>query len=83
MWKILIADEALAGLDPWMRHQVLQIFAKLSSQGKTILLATHDIALAHAWADTVVLLEHGTVAAALPATEFFADATLLARICPP
>ena len=80
--EILIADEALAGLDPWMRHQVMEIFARLSAQGKTIVLATHDIGLARSWADTVVLMEGGTVAAVRPAAEFFADAGLVARINP-
>jgi cobalt/nickel transport system ATP-binding protein len=80
--EILIADEALAGLDPWMRHQVMEIFDKLSAQGKTIVLATHDIGLARAWADTVVLMEGGTVCAVQPAAVFFANPGLVARINP-
>jgi hypothetical protein len=59
-----------------------QIFAKLTSQRKTIVLATHPIPLARAWADTVVHLVRGIVWAELPAVDFFADATLFARISP-
>ena len=81
--EILIADEVLASLDPWMRHQVLAIFEKLMALGHTIILATHDLELARRWADLVVLMEKGRVAAAAPAGEFFRDSELLARISPP
>jgi cobalt/nickel transport system ATP-binding protein len=44
--SVLLADEMLANLDPWMRLQVIDIFERLVGQGKTILLATHDLHMA-------------------------------------
>lgn len=43
---ILIADEPTGNLDSNTAEQVMQIFEELASQGKTILMVTHDRTLA-------------------------------------
>lgn len=77
---ILLADEVTASLDPWMRAQVLDIFAHLTRQGTTVVLATHDLAIARQWADLVVLLDGGQVLGTAPPSEVDA---LLTRVGSP
>lgn len=76
---VLIGDECLAALDPWMRQQLLGLFTDLATQGISILLATHDLHLAQTWAQRVVVLEQGTVVADLAAAQLFRDPRWLAR----
>jgi cobalt/nickel transport system ATP-binding protein len=61
--QVLLADEVIASLDPWMRRQVLDIFDHLVGLGKAVLLSTHDVHLAKAWADEVLVMEEGCIAA--------------------
>lgn len=74
--QVILADETLAGLDPWMRQQIFAIFNQLVAEGTTILLATHDLEVARCWADLVVVMDAGRVVGAAPPTQFFADPTL-------
>jgi cobalt/nickel transport system ATP-binding protein len=74
--RVLLADEATAGLDPWMRQQVFAIFNRLVGQGVTVLLATHDLEVARHWADLVAVMDAGRVAVAAPAAQLFADPAL-------
>ena len=79
---ILLADEVTTSLDPWIRRDVLGIFQRLVAQGKTVVLATHDVELARRWADLVVVMDAGRVVAVASPDRVFADRALLAHICP-
>lgn len=59
--KVLILDEPAASLDPKHRKLVRSIVEGLSEKGLTILMATHDVDYAYAWADEIVLLHEGKV----------------------
>lgn len=59
--KVLILDEPAASLDPKHRKLVRSIVEQLSKKGLTILMATHDVDYAYAWADEIVLLDGGRV----------------------
>lgn len=59
---VLLLDEPTAGLDPKGERSLLQILGERQKQGTTILFATHDVDLAFAWADTIVILSHGRIA---------------------
>jgi cobalt/nickel transport system ATP-binding protein len=76
---LLIADEVTANLDLSMRRQLFTIFQRLVDQGKTIMLATHDIEFARYWADLVVVMEAGQVIAAGTSETIFADQALMAQ----
>lgn len=78
--SILVADESLAMLDPWMQQQMIEIFDHLAQRGMTILLATHDLRLAQRWPDLVVVMEQGQVAACDSPAQVFADPILKSRI---
>jgi cobalt/nickel transport system ATP-binding protein len=76
---LLIADEVTANLDPWMRRQLFTIFQRLVAQGKTVVLATHDVDFARYWADLVVVMEAGRVIAADAPDRIFADEELMVQ----
>jgi cobalt/nickel transport system ATP-binding protein len=75
---VLIADEPTASLDPWMSRQVFAIFERLVKQGKTVVLATHNIDVVKRWADLVVVIEQGVVLAVDTPENIFADEELMA-----
>lgn len=78
--RVLLADEVLGGLDPWMRGEVLVIFERLVAQGCSIALTTHDLHLARSWPDQVVVMEAGRVVVADAPQHIFDDPAVLARI---
>ncbi len=80
--RCLLIDEATSGLDLWARQQMVQVFDRLAAQGCTVVLATHDLALVRRWADHVIVLEAGNVAATAPAAQVWADPALRALIAP-
>ncbi|NJL06208.1 MAG: ABC transporter ATP-binding protein [Chloroflexaceae bacterium] len=77
--RILLADEALSTLDPWMRLHMLAIFERLVAQGKSILLATHDLHTVRTWAERVIVMRAGQVLADAPPAQLFSDPVLLTR----
>lgn len=59
--EILILDEPTAHLDPSHQRDVAALILRLKrDEGKTILVATHDLNFASLIADQVVALRHGT-----------------------
>lgn len=59
--SVLLLDEPTAGLDNYYSAQVLQYLETLENGERTILLATHDIALAYEWADQIMVMEAGRI----------------------
>jgi lipoprotein-releasing system ATP-binding protein len=57
---VLLADEPTGNLDRANGERVAEVFAELSSQGQTIVMVTHDLALA-ARARRMVRMEDGMV----------------------
>lgn len=58
---VLIFDEPTSGLDPSGSEDIMELLDELNSQGKTIIISTHDIELAYPWADRVILLLGGKI----------------------
>ncbi|HIJ80163.1 MAG TPA: ATP-binding cassette domain-containing protein [Desulfuromonadales bacterium] len=61
--KVLILDEPFAGLDPCMAAEFMVILEELYREGATLIIATHDLDLAYAWADDSVILQDGRLLA--------------------
>ncbi len=59
--SLLVADELINALDPWARQQVFAILDRLVQDGKTVLLATHDMDVAFGWGERVIWMEAGRV----------------------
>nr|WP_269811294.1 ATP-binding cassette domain-containing protein [Kineosporia rhizophila] len=57
---VLVLDEPTAGLDPAAGVEAVDALARLHAQGTTLIMATHDVDLALAWSDEVVVLSGGT-----------------------
>jgi cobalt/nickel transport system ATP-binding protein len=61
---VIVVDEPMAYLDPAGQRDVIAVLNHLNQQGTTIVIATHDVDLAAAWAEQVIILKEGTVWAA-------------------
>ncbi len=61
---ILLADEPVAGLDPYHRLEVMEHLAGLAATGTGIVVVLHDLALAARFCRRLVLLDKGRIAAA-------------------
>jgi cobalt/nickel transport system ATP-binding protein len=83
--KLLILDEPSAGLDPEGVRNLLITLDELHARGTTLLMATHDLDLACAWADEIALLQSGRVLKQGEVAEIMSDAGLLkqAHLCVP
>lgn len=60
---ILVLDEPTAFLDPAGQEELLQVLEGLHRQGRTLVMATHDVDLAAEWAQEVIVLVEGRVIA--------------------
>ena len=63
---ILIFDEPFSGLDPLVSKYLMALLEDLHEEGKTILMGTHNVDIAHSWADKIIILYEGEVFAAGP-----------------
>lgn len=57
--KVIILDEPVAYLDPQGKKELMRILDELGWEGKTIIIATHDVDLAAEWAQKVVIIKDG------------------------
>lgn len=57
--QLLVLDEPFAGLDPIMAAEFIAILEDLHQGGTTLIIATHDLDLAYAWADDAIVLRNG------------------------
>ncbi len=74
---VIIVDELMSTLDPWVRLHIIAIFERLHRHGKTLMLATHDLTVVESWATYVIVMAAGrTLFAGSPAT-LLSDAALL------
>jgi cobalt/nickel transport system ATP-binding protein len=81
--RLLVLDEPTAGLDPAGVEALLATLTELEARGTTPVLSTHDVDLAHRWADDVAVVADGRVHAG-QADAVLGDADLLrtARLGP-
>ncbi len=75
--EVVIADEPTAGLDPETTGRVLNLLDTMHHAGRSIVISTHDVELALAWADHVIVLDKGRLLAEGPPDSVLADDPLL------
>jgi polar amino acid transport system ATP-binding protein len=59
--RALLCDEITSALDPELKHEVLEVLARLKQEGMTLVLVTHEIGFARRAADRVVVLADGKI----------------------
>ncbi|MGU3422346.1 ABC transporter ATP-binding protein [Methylobacterium sp. D54C] len=74
--RLLLLDEPLSALDLRHQHAVLTVLRSLAADGLIVLAVLHDLSLAATWADRVVLIHGGGVAADGPPERAVTAATL-------
>ncbi|QJE03261.1 ABC transporter ATP-binding protein [Massilia forsythiae] len=57
--EVLLLDEPMAGLDAPMQRELTALLDGLAARGVTVLLSTHDVDFAYAWADDIHLMAAG------------------------
>jgi ABC-type Mn2+/Zn2+ transport system ATPase subunit len=62
---VLLLDEPLSGVDRPSALQIERVFKELQAEGRSLLVATHDVGQARAW-PRVLCLNHGQVAFGAP-----------------
>jgi len=77
--RILLLDEPSAGLDPRGVMDLISALRVISDLGTTIVLTTHDMELAYAWADRIAVFGDRRVAAIGEPETVFCDDELLKR----
>ena len=71
--QLLIADEPTTGLDVTTQKAVMDLVVELTrSRGMSTILITHDLGLAAAYCDRVVVMEKGRVVETAPSADIFA-----------
>lgn len=76
---VLLLDEPTANLDVEHQLQILGLVEKLVDGGKAAVVAMHDLSLAARFADRIVVLAHGGVAASGSPEEVITEEML--RLC--
>lgn len=76
--EVLLLDEPTAGLDPEGVAEARFVLERLVAAGASLVLATHDVNFALAWADRVIILTPGEVVCGDPVT-LLGDVDLLSR----
>jgi len=70
--RLLIADEATTALDVTTQAQIMELLAELQAElGMTLLLISHDLGLAGAYADEVIVMYAGRIVEQAPAARLF------------
>lgn len=75
--EVIIFDEPTASLDPRSAEQLEQVLHRLSAEGKTLLLSTHDVDFAYRWAERAVVFHEGRILADGDVLDVFRDEAVL------
>ncbi len=75
--EIIIFDEPTASLDPLNAAMLEEVLEKLSREGKTLLLSTHDVDFAYRFADRILVFDNGRILADGTPLEVFKNISVL------
>ncbi len=71
--EVMIFDEPTAALDPLNAAMLEDVLSRLSAQGKTLLISTHDMDFAYRWAERLVVFCDGQIIADGSPVDILAD----------
>lgn len=75
--EIILLDEPAASLDPAGEERLGRVLARLSDEGRTLLISTHDMDFAFRWATRAVVFSAGRILADGTPQAVLADETVL------
>jgi energy-coupling factor transporter ATP-binding protein EcfA2 len=76
---VLIVDEPTGGLDQETGQRVMDTLCELNQNGKTIIIITHDMALASRYTRRVIVLHQGKILIDGPTHEVFSKPEILSK----
>jgi polar amino acid transport system ATP-binding protein len=68
---VMLLDEPTSALDPELSQEVIAAIRQLAEQGLTLMIATHEMAIARDFADRVMFMVQGELVEDAPAQHFF------------
>jgi len=71
--KVLLLDEITSALDPELVGEVLAVVQELATEGRTMILVTHEMAFARDVADRVVFTDQGRIVIDAPPAKVFGE----------
>lgn len=77
--EVVLFDEPAAALDPLSADMLEEVLEKLSAEGKTLLVSTHDVDFAYRWAERILVFDQGKIIADDTALEVFQKEHILAK----
>ncbi|MCL4105296.1 UNVERIFIED_CONTAM: hypothetical protein GTU68_055427, partial [Idotea baltica] len=69
--KALLFDEPTSALDPELEQEVIRVIKDLAAEGRTMIIVTHDMALARDVSDHVIFLHQGRIEEQGPPDQLF------------
>ncbi len=78
--ELLLLDEPTAYLDRQQTRHLLAELDRIHTSGTTIVMATHDLDLAYAWADWVIVLHEGQLVLSEQAQQVFTQVDILNQL---
>ena len=62
--QVVIMDEPLNGTDPVQRVQIIELIQRLGAEGRTVIVSSHILHEVERFADRILVIVHGRLAAA-------------------
>jgi len=78
--ELLLLDEPTAYLDSLQTRNLFQELDRIHGKGTTIVMATHDLNLAYAWADRIIVLHEGHLVLSDQTDVVFTNVALLEQL---
>lgn len=75
--NLLLLDEVMAGLNAVEVGRAIDLFQKLNAEGLTIVLIEHNLKVVRAFAEHVVVLDHGEIIATGSASDVLDDPVVI------
>ena len=69
--EALLFDEPTSALDPELEQEVVRVIKDLANEGRTMMIVTHDMKLAHDVSDHVIFLHQGLIEEQGPPDDLF------------
>jgi polar amino acid transport system ATP-binding protein len=71
--KIMLFDEPTSALDPEMIKEVLDVMVKLTQEGMTMVVVTHEMGFAKGVADSITFMDDGRIIESSTPAKFFSN----------